>query len=98
MVSLQANLVGMDAELRGDLGDRFPLGRFKSHLGLEGRVVRLPHTRKHTIPPYKDMAGSKIRLRHLSSYWIVDQSWTTGGGVIFRLFSMLPCSGVSSVR
>ena len=29
------------------------LGRFKCHPGLEGRVVRLPHTRKHTIPPFE---------------------------------------------
>jgi hypothetical protein len=25
----------------------------ESHFCLEGRVVRLPHTRKHTIPPFK---------------------------------------------
>ena len=47
----------------------FPLGRLKSNFGLEGRVVRLPHTRNHTIPPYEDMAGLKIRLKHLSSFW-----------------------------
>jgi len=54
MVSPQLNLVGMDAELARDLGDRLvPLGRLKSHFCLEGRVVRLPHTRKYTIPPFE---------------------------------------------
>jgi len=54
MVSPQPDLVGMDAELARDMGDRLlPLGCFKSHSGLEGRVVRLPHTRKHTIPPFE---------------------------------------------
>jgi len=54
MVSPQPDLVGMDAELARNMGDRLlPLGRFKSHFRLEGRVVRLPHTRKHTIPPFE---------------------------------------------
>src|SRR4030042_4769264 len=54
MVPPQPDLVGMDAELARDLGDRLlPLGRFKSHICLEGRVVRLPHIRKHTIPPFE---------------------------------------------
>jgi hypothetical protein len=44
----------MDAEFARDLRDRLlPLGRFKRHFCLEGRVVRLPHTRKHTIPPFE---------------------------------------------
>jgi len=53
-----ADLIGMNAELRSDLGDRLlPLSRFKLHYCLEGRIVCLSH-RDHFIPYLlEDMAG-----------------------------------------
>jgi hypothetical protein len=49
-----ADLVGMDTEVRGDLGDcLLPFDGFQGDLGLEGCVVCLPHTRKPAIPPFE---------------------------------------------
>jgi len=55
-----ADLVGVNLELRCDLGDRFfAFDHFQSDFGLEDRFVLFPHKSHFTILPHEDMAGLK---------------------------------------
>jgi hypothetical protein len=71
------------------MGDRLLLlGRFKSHSGLEGRVARLPHTRKHTIPPF-EIWQAKMHLNSLSSFWGVAHGSRAGpASAVFKFINL----------
>jgi len=91
-----ADLIGVDAEYAGQLGDGFlALDGLQGDLGLERCLILLPHTDHCAIPPCRDIAGPFSTLLHCPVFgvrlneYIKRRVWTKLKGTNL----MIECGG-----